>query len=65
MKFISISFFRQDNYEIKIVANEEIITMYVNTNFSYEDHLNMPKTILEQSISEIKKILSKPKNRKS
>ena len=48
----------------QLVTNEEII-IYDNTNFSYEDHLNMSKKIVEQSISEIKNILSKPKNWKS
>ena len=48
----------------QLVTNEEII-IYDNTNFSYEDHLNMSKKIVEQSISEIKNIPSKPKNWKS
>jgi hypothetical protein len=48
----------------QLVTNKDII-IDDNTNFSYNEHLNMSKKIIEQSISEIKYILSKPKNWKS
>ena len=48
----------------KLATNDEII-IDENTNFLYNEHLNMAKKIIEQSISERKNILSKPKKWKS
>ena len=52
-------------YLHKLVTNKNII-IDDNTNFSYNEHLNMSKKIIEQNIVEIKNnFLNKPKNSKN